>query len=313
VSTADIDGGHEGGEGYFASVSDLMVGILFVFLLMLTVFALNFRDAEDAQKVKLQDLIEQKQKTKEAEDRALAATQRAERAEAEAHAKEIANRTLRSLLVEAVAQLKRDIELHQNMRAQLLTSLEKTLVDRGIEVKIDPETGILRLSGDILFDKDQFALKPEALHSVSILGSALAAVLPCYTVIGSRKGCSADTSPILDAVLVEGHTDRQVYKTKTAAESQEMNDRLSTERALSVFKVLRQGEFGLERLRNDDNLALLGFAGYGDRRPLPDALGNTRTDYERNRRIDLRFVLSPRTSQEFDKLRLQIDQVLNDK
>jgi hypothetical protein len=31
-------------EGYFASVSDLMVGVLFVFLLMLTVFALNFRD-----------------------------------------------------------------------------------------------------------------------------------------------------------------------------------------------------------------------------------------------------------------------------
>ena len=41
----------EDGEGYFASISDLMVGILFVFLLMLTVFALNFRDAEDDQKV----------------------------------------------------------------------------------------------------------------------------------------------------------------------------------------------------------------------------------------------------------------------
>ena len=32
------------GEGYFASVSDLMVGVLFVFLLMMTVLALNFRD-----------------------------------------------------------------------------------------------------------------------------------------------------------------------------------------------------------------------------------------------------------------------------
>ena len=32
------------GEGYFASVSDLMVGVLFVFLLMLTILALNFRD-----------------------------------------------------------------------------------------------------------------------------------------------------------------------------------------------------------------------------------------------------------------------------
>ncbi|HYE43216.1 MAG TPA: hypothetical protein VEA15_07460, partial [Caulobacteraceae bacterium] len=39
----------EAGEGYFASISDLMVGVLFVFLLMLTVFALNFRDAEEEQ------------------------------------------------------------------------------------------------------------------------------------------------------------------------------------------------------------------------------------------------------------------------
>ncbi len=31
--------------------SDLMVGILFVFLLMLTVFALNFREEEDKQKI----------------------------------------------------------------------------------------------------------------------------------------------------------------------------------------------------------------------------------------------------------------------
>ena len=49
-----------GGEGYFASVSDMMVGILFIFLLLLTVFALNFREAEQEQKVKLADLLRRK-------------------------------------------------------------------------------------------------------------------------------------------------------------------------------------------------------------------------------------------------------------
>jgi len=50
--TAPVDTAEaESGEGYFASVSDLMVGILFVFLLMLTVFALNFRDAAEDQMV----------------------------------------------------------------------------------------------------------------------------------------------------------------------------------------------------------------------------------------------------------------------
>ena len=39
-----LDEQEEGGEGYFASISDLMVGILFVFLLMLAVFALAYSD-----------------------------------------------------------------------------------------------------------------------------------------------------------------------------------------------------------------------------------------------------------------------------
>ncbi len=33
-------------EGYFASISDLMVGILFIFLLMLAVFAINYADED---------------------------------------------------------------------------------------------------------------------------------------------------------------------------------------------------------------------------------------------------------------------------
>ena len=46
----------EGGDGYFASVSDLMVGILFVFLLMMTVYALNYRKAEQNQEVSRKEL-----------------------------------------------------------------------------------------------------------------------------------------------------------------------------------------------------------------------------------------------------------------
>ena len=51
----------EGGDGYFASVSDMMVGILFVFLLMLTVFALNYREAEQRQEVSRAELEEAKE------------------------------------------------------------------------------------------------------------------------------------------------------------------------------------------------------------------------------------------------------------
>jgi hypothetical protein len=41
----------DAGEGYFASISDLMVGILFIFLLMLTVFAINYADEDKDKKI----------------------------------------------------------------------------------------------------------------------------------------------------------------------------------------------------------------------------------------------------------------------
>jgi len=64
---ASQDTSDEDGEGYFASVSDLMVGILFVFLLMLTVFALNFREAEDKQKIEMSKYEELRVKAERAE------------------------------------------------------------------------------------------------------------------------------------------------------------------------------------------------------------------------------------------------------
>ena len=41
----------ETGDGYFASISDLMVGILFIFLLMLTVFAINYAHEDKDKKI----------------------------------------------------------------------------------------------------------------------------------------------------------------------------------------------------------------------------------------------------------------------
>ena len=42
----------EAGEGYFASISDLMVGILFIFLLMLAVFAINYASEDKDQRIR---------------------------------------------------------------------------------------------------------------------------------------------------------------------------------------------------------------------------------------------------------------------
>ena len=92
--------------GYFASVSDLMVDIQFVFLLMLTVFALNYRIEEHKQEV----------------SRAAWEWQKA-RAD-----------LLRKFLQEKAQELQRAIDTSSNARNRLLSELEATLTKQGVKV-----------------------------------------------------------------------------------------------------------------------------------------------------------------------------------
>jgi chemotaxis protein MotB len=272
----------EGGvEGYFASVSDLMVGILFVFLLMLSVFALNYRVAEHDQEVSRARFDIEKA--------------RADR--------------VRELLEQAAAQLQQDIEASSNARDRLLATLETTLSQRGIQVWVDRQAGILHLPGDLLFDTLSATLGPRQRDSVGIVANALARILPCFTPITDRTQCGPPNLPVLETVLVEGHTDRRPIGIPGTGFRD--NDQLSTERALAVFAELRRAQPSLDALRNaDGSYPLLGVSGFGDRRPLPQAQGSTEADYGLNRRIDLRFLLA-RTA-ELERLRGQLEVALKE-
>lgn len=316
---ADGQGESEEGEGYFASVSDLMVGVLFVFLLMLTVFALNFRDAEQAQMVErqkyeqaLRDLEQQREATAREEALARVAQAEAERQEANAQRESAENNRLRSLLRRAMTQITQDIEDREAARVRLLTSLQRALHDRHIEVTLDPTSGVLHLSGDLLFQTGSAALGPQAHLVVQTLSDVLMKTLPCYSGAGTVDGCDkAET--VLETVLVEGHTDRQRFQGLDATASQDRNDRLSADRALAVFLELRRSQPELDELRNAANLPLLGVSGYGERRPRSDAACGVDANCPDNRRIDLRFVLSPRTSDEVQRMLDEIGKALGDK
>jgi flagellar motor protein MotB len=329
------------GEGYFASVSDLMVGILFVFLLMLTVFALNYRDAEHDQKVEKTRYEEAVDRERKAERRKLDAEAFANTQAALAAAERAENDRLRFLLNGAVTELQRDIEDREEGRQRLLSSLERALIAKGVKVYVDPASGILRLSDDLLFNSGEPFIHKDKLPTLRVLAEVLGRVLPCYSHGGNRLDCEPQATPILETVLVEGHTDRQRFRGRIApkvdraaepnspsftsgvaqevrpprqelvplspAESEARNDLLSTQRALSVFKELRMAQPSIDSLRNSLNLPLLGVSGYGERRPLREAQGMSADDYKKNRRIDLRFVLSPRTSEEIKKIKERIN------
>lgn len=355
----------EGGEGYFASVSDLMVGILFVFLLMLTVFALNFRDAEDAtfEKVPKAELdaaraeIAQLAETLKVEQsRTAAAVSRALDAERDASEARAAlerervlqqeqaarigrliahNDTLRSLLEQASARIKREEELAA--RAELLAKIKGRLDKEDLKVVVDPSSTVLRVSDQILFKIGADTLDSKAVTAVKSIANALGEHLPCYAA-QAPVSCPGGLRPVIETVLVEGHTDEQRWKpelkristpqsasegverptivttvarARGAEESKELNDELSAKRSAAVFKELLRSNAGLDQIRNADNQPLLGVSAYGQRRPIPKEAGMAEEAYHaRNRRIDLRFVLSSQPTGDLDDLQRRIEAVL---
>lgn len=306
----------EESEGYFASISDLMVGVLFVFLLMLTVFAINFRDAESDQDAKRKDLEAAQAAMIEAQLRAEGEKRLAEIERRRAEAATARAEELVRLLRRAQAELASAIEGRQRKREELLRTLQSQLEGRGVAVQIDTKAGILRLPSDLLFPVGASELQAGTSgrkgprERVADVADVLAEVLPCQ-VANSSGRCNGAYFPLLETVLIEGHTDRQPYAGVPPAESQRRNLDLSARRALSVAREVLTRQPALDDLANGEQLRILGIAGYGDRRPLIEARGDTETDYQRNRRIDLRFVLTGTTTDELLRLQREIDQLLS--
>jgi len=166
----------EAEESYFVSMTDVMVGLLFIFIIMLMAFALMLKD---------------------------------EQAETEATREEI----LQS--VEAVQNEVSRLRSLENERTEMLRNIESRLSKRGIEVILREGSGVLQLPDELLFASNERTLDAEGREAVSHLANVLDAVLPCYTrvpdEIQAKATCPGNrTSRLrLEAVFLEGHTDKQ--------------------------------------------------------------------------------------------------------
>lgn len=266
-------------ESYLVSVSDLMVGLLFLFIIILMAFALNFRTAEDAAQATLDELTVERDAL-EADQRALAA----ERDRLVVERDRLAEITARLLARDAA-------------RAELLTRIKEALAARGLEVEVDLENGILRLPESLLFATNEAELSPAGLAALGILASVAAELLPCYAASGTALGlalsssargsapvCGNGATDVLETVLIEGHTDDRPIRSGPFAD----NWALSAARARNTYRALIAAKPSLDRLSNADGAALLGVSGYEARRPVI-ALASEEARRV-NRRIDLRFV-----------------------
>jgi chemotaxis protein MotB len=309
-------------ESYFASMTDVFIGLLFIFIIMLMFFAIRFQDATASQeKVAVQ--LEEATAAQE-----LVTKQLQEATESREKAAQRQN------------ELINDLTDSETARTNILTQMAGFLKQRGINVTVIENEGILRLPEEILFSSSKWELNSKGLEAVKALADALDQVLPCYT-IGNRS--RADNCPTtkakVEAIFIEGHADADPYRPPNLIEQRrpssaaaqpapstwspfrsdpaatpnvQMEPRrvsvasqfppkdnldLSTLRATGTFRELLRAKQELSLYMSPAKKAILSVSGYGEHRQVDPTQGETPDQYKkRNRRIDLRVLMaSPRS------------------
>ncbi len=261
MAFSDSAGAQDQGEGenYFVSMTDMMVGMLFIFIIMLMSFALLFRQQTDATKATQTSKIE--------------------------HANDIEAR-----LTEVEKKITQQIDrVHEAavQRQKLLRDIDQQLRSENLMVQVDESNGVLHLTEDtIRFSQNDANLNERARQNVGKIARVLAHVLPAYVACARSPdkggaGCQNQASASIETVFIEGHTD--------TTGSDEQNWVLSAQRAANTYRELTAVARELRQIRNRSNQEILSISGYSSTRPIDPA--NTPAAWEKNRRIDLRFVM----------------------
>jgi flagellar motor protein MotB len=220
-------------EGYFVSMSDMLTGLLFVFIILLLFFAFQFRQTTE------------------------------------------------------------ELTGANEARKALLKALEQELVAQKVDVEVDTDNGILRLRGVAMFEINDDRLTEEGRRSVRLVADALAKHLPCYTDTPDLGPfpCRRAEKQRVETLLIEGHTDAQ-----RRGLGRDTNIDLSAMRAINTYLALIEQQAILDAMQTRNPTGtpqrIMSVSGYGPTRPLPGFQAPTPENFQRNRRIDLRFLMA---------------------
>jgi len=256
MAFSDSAGGedHGDGENYFVSMTDMMVGMLFIFIILLMAFALMFRQQTDVTQATQTSKIE--------------------------HANDIEVRL--EAIENKIAQEIDKVREASLLRQRLLRDIDGRLRAEDLVVQVDESNGVLHLTEDtIRFQQNDASLNDRARQNVGKIARALAGVLPAYVACQRDAPCPARTTASVETVFIEGHTD--------TTGSDEQNWVLSAQRAASTYREIAADAPKLRAFRNRSGQEILSISGYSSTRPLDPA--PTQAAFEKNRRIDLRFVM----------------------
>lgn len=269
-------------ESYFASFTDLLVGILFIFIILLMVVATNYR---------------KQQKYAENATEVLTAINNSRNASLEDIKKSLEEMENATEVLTAI----------NNSRNIVLENIKKSLEEMGLEVIIDLQSGILRLPENLLFASGQSEVSYQGVEALGKLSKVLIKFLPCLSKSDESlkefcKNLEIKNGVFLETVLIEGHTDDIKFGSDDGFDS---NWGLSARRSITVYQKLINFAPLLETgILNNDEKPIFGVSAYEAKRPIKANIDNE--SRKSNRRIDLRFVMRSPSAEEIEKLKILI-------
>ncbi len=266
----------------FAPVADLMVGVVFIFLVMILALSLVMMDdavprpAYDQVRRELSEMKAQRDALKTRADRL--------------------DDFVAYLKTQGVVPLLDRLAEADATRAKILQMLKERLEARGVKVEADFRSGVLRLPTGNLFESAQADPTPFGREVIRILGVTLADTVPCFIPGAARPAACPPLSAgsVLNAVYIEGHTNSAPIR--ESADHFRDNWDLSAARSIAAYRIVRESDARIAELKNADGKSLIGVSGYADTRPAVEGLTekqrSEKSAMEADRRIEVRLIMA---------------------
>lgn len=275
-------------SNYFASFTDMLVGVLFVLVLMVAFLAFQ----TGTEKMVPFSLFEALQR------------------ENEKLTKDNAELRAELAKMKLVKPLESYISDGQKARDDIVREVVEELRSLEIDAEIGRSSNVVTISGRNLFASGRADLGSVegAATRVERLAEVLNERIACYTVredldqeaIERLKACNPELL-FVEAIYVEGHTDNAPV-TMNLGDGIDSNLKLSARRATNTYEVMVTHIEELTTYDNPDGQQALSVAAYGEQRPWVENVDSA--SREQNRRIDIRFEMyTPKNQQALDELK----------
>ncbi|WP_044412288.1 OmpA family protein [Thiomicrospira microaerophila] len=277
---------HHTEENYFVSMTDMMVGVLFIFIIMVAFFAFQIQ-TEDSIPKPVHEKKVQELNVEITSLETLIKELRKKIIELEAEVQRLLN-----LLSVANEYEKYSIESTKT-RETVILSIQSRLKEQGIDASANVAQGVITIPGDTLFASASSDLGqlPTAYDRIKKLSQVLGEEISCFVLVDQSKHIAKACNPsgtLIETIFIEGHTD-SFPVSRVLSDGSKNNLELSARRATNSYEAMINFQPSLITYKNPFAQQVLSVSAFGEQRPL--ATNATREGREQNRRIDIRFLM----------------------